>query len=306
MVLTQREPGPATSFVAVPLVGLVGKDGVPFALYLRTADDVWVLYHPAAAALDESHIGRLLAEGMTQLYIRAEDRAAYLQRIEHVLDRVLLDRAMPIERRADVLHGVALHVADELLTAPPDRPTVHRAQRVMMAASGLVLREPQGFVALRRVLSASEGLASHSLTVAFLAMGLARVTLGGDAATLLQAGLAGLLHDIGRVGYEELDHDPDHVARGADLLRGLAVPAAVVDAVRAHHERHDGSGYPAALAGPQIPELARLIAIVDTFDTIYSTHQPRVSVFDSLRVLAQAYRGCFDERVAQAFVKLFR
>jgi putative nucleotidyltransferase with HDIG domain len=300
-----QQPGSGTSFNAVPLVGLVGKGAVPFPLYLRTAERVWVLYHPAAAALDESHIGRLLAEGTTQLFVHDSDRPAYLQRVERALDQVLLDRVMPLDRRADVLHGVALRVAGDLLAQWPDRAAIQRAQKVMMASSGLLLREPHGFAALRRVLSSSQGLASHSLTVGFLAMGLARIR-GGDASTLLHAGLAGLLHDVGKVGHEELDHDPEHPQRGAALLRTLGLPAAVVEAARSHHERHDGSGFPDALAGSAIPELARVVGIADTFDTIYATQRPRVSVFDALRILAQAYRGCFDERVARALVQLFR
>lgn len=295
-----------TTYTAIPLSGLVAKDPVPFPLFLRTADNTWVLYRPAAAALDESHIGRLHAEGVAQLFIRDLDRGAYFGRVESSLDQVLLERGMPLERRADVLHGVAIHVAEDLLKAMPDRATLQRAQRVMMATSGLLLRETQGFAAIRRVMGAGTGLATHSLTTSFLTMGLARLVLAADGNTLTIAGLAGLLHDVGKVGYENLDHDPEHTLRGATYLQGLGLPAPIVDAARSHHERWDGSGFPQALKGAQIPELARIVGLVNTFDKVYSAQQPRVGVFDALRILAQAYRGCFDDRLAQGFVKLFR
>lgn len=294
-----------TTYTSIPLSGLVAKEPVPFPLYLHTADHTWVLYHPAAAALDESHLGRLQAEGIAQLFIRDVDRSAYFGRVESSLDDILRERGMPLERRADVLHGVAVQVADELLKGPPDRATLQRAQRVMMATSGLLLRETQGFAAIRRLLGAGPGLARHSLTVSFLAMGLARTTLGADGNTLVTAGLAGLLHDVGKVGHEDLDHDPEHTVRGADFLRGLGVPSAVVDAARAHHERWDGSGFPLGLRGAQIPEVARLVGLVNTFDKVYAAQTSRVSVFDALRILAQAYRGCFDERLAHGLVQLF-
>lgn len=306
MGLASTKPNALTTYSPVPLAGLVGRDGVPFALYLRTADDVWVLYHPAAAPLDESHIGRLQAEGAAHLFIRDVDRDAYFHRVEGALDTILLDRHTPLERRADVLLGVALQVSGELLEAVPDRATLQRAQRVMMATSGLLLRDPQGFAAIRRVMSSSQGLAAHSLTVSFLAMGLVRVLFGGDVGALLQAGLAGLLHDVGRVGHEELDHDPEHTGRGVAILRGLGLGGPIVDAARLHHERHDGSGYPLGLVGSDIPELARVVGMVDTFDTIYSEQRPKVGVFDALRIMAQTYRGCFDERLALGLVKLFR
>jgi putative nucleotidyltransferase with HDIG domain len=306
MPAVAQPPEPPTTWSAVPLAGLVQDDAVPFPLYLRTADRTWVLWHTAESPLDDSHLGRLQAEGVNELFIRDQDRARYFARVENAIDRILLDRHMPLERRADVLHGVAKRVADELLAGRPDRETLGRAQKVMMATSGLLLREQQGFQAIRRVMGASQGLASHSLTVSFLAMGLTRVLLSADAPTLLVAGLAGLLHDVGKVGHEDLDHDPEHTVRGAEYLKGLTVPAAVVQAARSHHERHDGSGFPDGLAGDAIPELARIVGIVDTFDKVYSTQRPRVGVFDALRILAQAYRGCFDERLALGLVKLFR
>jgi putative nucleotidyltransferase with HDIG domain len=295
-----------TTYTAIPLAGLVGKEPPPFPLYLRTADNTWVLYHAAGAPLDEAHLGRLQAEGLQQLFLRDTDRNAYFARVEQSLDQVLLDRHMPLERRADLLHGVALRVADSLLSGAPNRASVQRAQKVMMATSGLLLREQNGFAAIRRLMGASQGLVAHSLTVGFLSMGLSRLVVGGDGGTLVLAGLAGLLHDVGKVDYEDLDHDPEHTTRGAEILRGLGLPTPIVDAARSHHERFDGSGFPQALKGSEIPELARIVGIVDSFEKVYSTQVPRVSVFDALRILAQAYRGCFDERLALGLVKLFR
>ncbi|HEX5052811.1 MAG TPA: HD domain-containing protein [Planctomycetota bacterium] len=306
MVKATTSDATEAPYTAVPIVGLVAADAVPFPLYLRTARDVWVLYRPTHFALDESHVGRLQAEGVTQLFIRDADRDSYFAHVESTLPQILLERGMPLERRADVLYGVAKKVALDLLTAPPDRDAVQRASRVMMATSGLLLRETQGFAAIRKVMTGSRGLAAHSLTVGFMAMGLARNVLAGDAGTLLWAGLAGLLHDVGKVGHDGIGHDPEHPARGAEYLARLGLPAPVVDAAMSHHERQDGSGYPTGLRGPMISELASVVGLADTFDKIYSAEQPRVGVFDALRILAQAYRGCFEERFTRGLVKLFR
>ncbi|HEB52351.1 MAG TPA: HD domain-containing protein [bacterium] len=298
-------PRRAVTFTAIPLVGLARGDAVPFPLYLSTAENTWVLYRPEASELDESHIGRLTAEGVHTLFIRDQDRAAYFARVENELEAVLHDRSVPLHGRADVLCGVATKVADDLLTAP-DKESVRRAQKVMIATSSLLLRENQGFQAVRRVLSAGPDLKRHSLTVGFLCMGLARLLLTGDSATLTTAGLAGLLHDVGKVGHEDLEHDPEHAARGASYLVRLGLAGEVVRAVKNHHECVDGSGFPQGLQGGQIPELARIVGIVDIFDKVYNSHEPRVGVFDALRILAQAYRGCFDNRMAQGLVRLFR
>lgn len=303
------ETAPRTAieqYTAVPMAGLVGANAVPFPLYLRTADDVWVLYRPAHSRIDESHIGRLVAEGVLFLYIRAQDQRAYCERVEAELDAVLLDRAVPLADRANVLYGISGVVAEQLLESEPGRPELRRAQKVMMSASSLLLREGQGFHALRRLLTSDSSLVRHSLTVGFLSMGLSRVMFGGDAASIAVGGLAGLLHDIGHIGYEDLEHDPEHTLRGAALLQKHGLPVPVVEVARSHHECFDGSGYPDGLAGEQIPALARLVGLVTLFDRVYSRQNPRVGVFDALRIVAQAYRGCFDERMAQGLVKLFR
>ena len=70
------------TYAAVPLAGLVGKDGLPFPLYLRTASLAWVLYKPEGTLLDESHIGRLRAEGVHSLFIEDAHRSVYARRVE--------------------------------------------------------------------------------------------------------------------------------------------------------------------------------------------------------------------------------
>jgi len=294
------------TYMAVPLSGLAGPAVVPFALHLRTAATTYVLYRPADTMIDESQLGRLKAEGVLNLFIQDDDRDAYFHRVESSLDTVLHDKSMPLDVRASVLLGVSAVVVEDLLAAKPDQKTVLRARRVMSATSSLILRDGQGFHAMRRMLQAGPGLTRHSLTVALLSMGLARVVIGADAATVAMAGLAGLLHDVGRIGHEDLEHDPEHVTRGADYLRGLNLPAGVIEAAQCHHECFDGTGFPKGLRGNEIPELARIVGLVNLFDKVYNDQVPRVGVFDALRILAQAYRGAFDERMAQGLVKLFR
>jgi putative nucleotidyltransferase with HDIG domain len=300
------EPPTDTGFTAVPLQGLAAVDPLPFALYLRTAAETWILFHQADTRLDEAQLGRLQADGIAQLFLRDGDRPAYFRRVEPSLDRVLRDRRMPIDRRAEVLHGVAAAVAEQLLAGPPDRATVGRARRVMMAVAGLMLRDDRAFGAVRRVLDAGPGLARHGLTVGFLCMGLARQAFGSDVAALAVAGLGGLLHDVGRVGRESDGPDPAHTTRGATLLRDLGLPDAIVDVARCHHERHDGSGHPLGLAGGEIPELARIVGLVDAFEHLYREQEPPAGVFAALRALAQQQSGCFDPQLARGLVGLFR
>ncbi len=122
--------------------------------------------------------------------------------------------------------------------------------------------------------------ARHSADVGRLCR-LVAMDLGWAAEDVALAHVAGLVHDIGRVGlpnavltapgrlspaqWEMMHSHPD---RGADLLASLGVAAPIVNGVRAHHERWDGSGYPRGLCASDIPLLGRLIGLCESFDAM--------------------------------------
>lgn len=120
----------------------------------------------------------------------------------------------------------------------------------------------------------------HSARVAAVAESLGSVLgLGGQAAEELR--YAALLHDIGLVAVRaELTQEPEagevsylsavisHPEAGAAALRGLDFLSGALPAIAHHHERWDGHGYPSGLAGEDIPEAARIIAVADAFDAL--------------------------------------
>ena len=124
----------------------------------------------------------------------------------------------------------------------------------------------------------------HSQRVSLLAGQIAE-TMGLKRIVVERIKMAALLHDIGKIEavYTDILRKPDsltpeersviesHVIKGEQLLRDLAsVPADVVKAVRHHHEREDGAGYPDKLKGPDIPLGAKIIVICDSVDAMLS------------------------------------
>lgn len=141
----------------------------------------------------------------------------------------------------------------------------------------------------------------HSARVAFLASRLAHF-VGLDRAMVRRAYLCGLVHDIGKIGIresvlakpdklsdDEFDHIKRHPVIGYDILRDLPALADLLPGVLHHHERWDGRGYPHGLAGGDIPLLARLIAVVDTFDAMSSARAYRPALARE-RVLGEIKR----------------
>ena len=130
---------------------------------------------------------------------------------------------------------------------------------------------------------------------------------------------AGLLHDIGRFGLSdrvmergrtltEQDWDTirEHPVMGADLLRDLGVYGPVAEIVRAHHKRIDGRGYPDGLAADEIPELAKIVAVAEVYDTLTAddTYRTPVSSFEALTELRRVSGTQLDGRYVEALAKL--
>jgi hypothetical protein len=157
----------------------------------------------------------------------------------------------------------------------------------------------------------------HSERVARIAVELGR-TLGQDGDAQSDLYLAGLLHDVGKIGVpdailakpdrltdEEFAVVKKHVIIGHTILADLRPMRHLLCGVLYHHERWDGKGYPEGLAGEAIPMLARVLAVADAYDAMstnrpYRTARPIKDVEDQLRAGAGKQ---WDAQVIDAFFR---
>jgi HD-GYP domain-containing protein (c-di-GMP phosphodiesterase class II) len=127
--------------------------------------------------------------------------------------------------------------------------------------------------------------------------------------------MAGMLHDVGKVGVptrllrprreltdSELVMIADHAIGGVELVQGIDFLGASVDGVAYHHERYDGLGYPAGLVGASIPLVARIVAVADMFDalTTQRAYRPAYSVETALELVRERAGTQFDPHVVDA------
>jgi HD-GYP domain-containing protein (c-di-GMP phosphodiesterase class II) len=158
----------------------------------------------------------------------------------------------------------------------------------------------------------------HSQRVAHLSTKLA-IAAGMSADDAERVRIAGLVHDVGKIGVpeavltksgrlsdEEFDAIKMHPEIGHRILRDIRLLEDVLPGVLYHHERYDGRGYPAKLTGQDIPLIARVIALADTFDAMSSNRSYR-SALPRAQVLAEIARCAgsqFDPELARVFVEL--
>lgn len=155
----------------------------------------------------------------------------------------------------------------------------------------------------------------HSDRVAHYAVRIAeRMKLSHDQRVALE--MAAYLHDIGKIGVAEdillkpgrLDDGEmtqmrHHPLIGANILKPVAFPWAITPVVRHHHEAYDGSGYPAGLRGEEIPLLARILTVADSFEAMTADRPYRkgMSVSLALQELDRCSGSQFDPRVVGVF-----
>jgi putative nucleotidyltransferase with HDIG domain len=180
-----------------------------------------------------------------------------------------------------------------------------------------VVRNPSALISLARLKTKDDYTYMHSVAVCALMVSLSR-QLDLDEATTREAGLAGLLHDVGKMAMPlDVLNKPGaltdaefaimkaHPTRGYEMLRdGSSVPPSALDVALHHHEKMDGSGYPAKLAGENISLMSRMGAVCDVYDAITSV-RPYKNAWDPASSLARMaqWNGHFDPRIFQAFVK---
>jgi HD-GYP domain-containing protein (c-di-GMP phosphodiesterase class II) len=248
-------------------------------------------------------IDKLRAQGLNEIYIdtaRGEDLADAPTReeVDRGLDQRLRGSAAPgaaldpgrvpqreeavaarriLEEAAGVVEGLLQDVRMGRQLDPA------KARPLVKAVRGSVLRNPGALLSLSRIKDADTYTFQHSVSICALLVSFAQAQ-GLDAASVEEAGLGGLLHDVGKMKVpsevlnkpgklteDEFEVMKSHAAQSEDLLEGVpGISRMVVQIAGEHHEKMGGGGYPRGLVGEAISPIGRMTAIVDVYDALTS------------------------------------
>ena len=195
---------------------------------------------------------------------------------------------------------------------------VESAMQLVDELNQSMVRNSDAFLSLVRLKNVDEYTYLHSVAVCALMVALGR-QLGLEGDMLKQAGIAGLLHDIGkmhipneilnkpgRLTDEEFSIVKAHPQKGWKILKAsYGVSEQVLDVCLHHHERVDGNGYPDKLSGEALTLFARMGAVCDVYDAITSDrcYKKGWDPAESIRKMTSWKDGHFDEKIFHAFVK---
>jgi len=195
----------------------------------------------------------------------------------------------------------------------------HLEQKVEEQAQKIRASFFSAITALAYALEAKDKYTSgHSQRVTEISVAIAK-ELGMPRNSIEKIRLAGLIHDIGKIGVkesvlnkpgkltdEEYQHIKSHCDVGERILTPIVEDEEILKAVRHHHERYDGRGYPDGLSDEQIPLGARILAVADTYDALTS-ERPYREAMSTETAFAEIERGKgtqFDPEVTNAFLRI--
>lgn len=283
----------------------------------------------------------LISTNVQRLGYRAEDILAgrvVLADVIHEGDRQRVDELIRKQAKSnttDFQHIFRVRTANGDTRWLQDHCFIRRTAHGKRILEGLatdvtdaqVAREEHQQGLLRTILALSSTVekrdpytAGHQQRVALLSLAIA-CTIDLDQHTCESIYLGALVHDIGklavpaeilskptRLSAEEIALVKTHVQSGVEVLRGIQLPWSVADIVAQHHERLDGSGYPAGLKGDEIAFEARIVAASDVVEAM-SGHRPYRSARGlevALNELHQWNAILYDERVVNACEEILR
>ena len=300
-MLSSKTVDPDCILLDIRMPIMTGLDALPILKKLKPLSPIIML--TAYSELDT---------GLTSLKSGAFDyivKPARLGTIIEVINRALKFRTVLLENarltKRNKEYGILLERKVEERTRELDQ--AYRKLRQMNIDTVKVLAET---IEAKDVYTRG-----HCQRVRLLSAGIAS-QLGLDAEEIERIEYAALLHDIGKIGIPEkllhkitpLEKEEKEIINlhpriGESILRNIEFFIPILQAVRQHHERWDGNGYPDGLAGEEIHPLARIIAVCDSFDAMNSTRPYRETqpLESTLKQMKEGAGSQFDPSVVAAF-----
>lgn len=301
---------------------LVGADGADFAIYLPPSGSTGpVLYRDEAAGLLMPDFERMREQGVREFLVAVEDFSRCEALIEEKLGEVLCSPETPAREKAEVASNVGERISRDILASPMDEVQFGRASSFVNHVLSGLLTDATISSYILQMAEHERTVAAHMMIVSVLAVTLGMEVLGEDRQTLHDLGMAGMLHDLGKLAIsakilnktnpltrEEAQMIQQHPIETVRLIdRDPHVSMAARQMIIQHHERVDGKGYPVRMSGAALLVGSRLLAIVDSFHAMVGTRFYRLakSPAEATRAIERQAGRQFDAEFVAAWIELF-
>lgn len=313
--------GAPGTFLPIPLESLRLDTVTDFKIYVLTKKEKEpVLYRAENLQFTQSAKKRLQEHEVTHVFIEGNDQDKYKEYVEQNLDKIVRDDSIETREKAEIVYSSATFLMQKLFDNPRAGKNIRRCEKLALNTVEFVLRDDKAFENFLAVTSYDYYTYTHSVNVCIFSVALAQDAGLCETSELRVLGTGALLHDIGKslidkkiinkngpLSSEEWKMIKKHPAHGVRILRETGgVPEECYAVVSQHHERCDGSGYPAGLRGDEIHPYGRVSAIADVFDamTTRRVYRDAVGTFTALQTMKSEMHDKLDQDMFLAFIRL--
>jgi len=307
----------APKFFEVRIGSVIFGRALPYDLYLLISGAP-VMFRKIGDVISLDRAKQLRDHGGATLLVPEEQRTIYLDSLK----TAVRDPGTKVEDKSTLIKETAyIHIHD-LFTKKDIQPVIGEARSLVEDMVSFVSTDVAAVSSLMRLSAHDYYTYNHSVDVAVYSIVLAKKIFGSDnREVLIQAGLGGLLHDIGKrkidlgiinkqgaLTADEWAEIKNHPNYGIEYLKEInTVPEEAKKIVFQHHENFDGTGYPGGLAGDEISKLARVVAIADVFDALTTkrSYHDAISPAQALDIMHGMQPGKFDPNLFMSFDQKF-
>jgi len=306
-------------YVPIPLSDLRTDAVVDTQIYIKLAD-AFVKYREPSVPFDESVRNRLREHNHRDIYILKDDCSRFNLYLEANLQKILSDPQVDDAVKSSALYTTTVNLVREMLNNPDSVEGIKSCQQAVELAADFIVSTPQALSNLFDIISQDYYIYTHSVNVMTYTISLAMKSGYPADTELKELGLSAMLHDVGKSfidwnitnksgpltpdEFQMMKLHPEYAYHS--LEKTGVIGEYPLFAIRHHHEKINGRGYPFGLAGAQVDKGVRIISICDIFDALSTrrVYRDAYSGFESLKIMKDKAGSEIDERVFLEFVHL--
>ena len=253
------------------------------------------------------------------IYISEYDRNEYDNFIEDRLGNIVKDDSLSLDEKTDIIYNTSTELTNLLYENPDALENAQRSKNIVEPILHSVIYNNDTISSYIKIIEYDYYTHTHSLNVSIYAMCLgAELRLSEKELTAL--GKAALLHDLGKskIDYDivnkngkltddEFNQMKKHPIFGYDIAINMGIENKnILDAIRHHHEKLSGFGYPDKLKGDEISMFARILGVCDVFDALTTrrSYKRAMSSFDALELMKNQMDTHLDMKLVNIFIRM--
>jgi putative nucleotidyltransferase with HDIG domain len=304
-------------FLRIPSSVLTTGNAIGFDIYIREPHR-FVLFASGHIDIGQEAITKIKESNLAYLYIHKKDQEQYVEHITKNLGRFVSTKSINAQEKAKLLYETASTVMEAIFKKPDTPKAILSAKSVATNIMGSIMSDSKAFISLVRVSNYDYYTYTHCINVSLYSIGIGKFLDMSNAEIEILAHAA-ILHDIGKSKIDpaitnkadiltdaEYKIMQKHTIFGYELLRALGEKdPRVLGAIRGHHEKLDGSGYPDRLEGSQIPYFAQILAVADIFDALNTkrSYKDPISSFEALRLMKNKMSAHLNQSILDSFIR---